>query len=383
MVDKRSRPKKPEQRSLFEALQKRTQPVSDLGAAKLTDDRKDVEPAPAAGAAKRPDDAGEIGPAVVSKEQLELSVRIPRQVRIGTSSWSFPGWERIVYDQMASEKVLARHGLKAYAKHPLLTTVGIDRTYYAPISAAQFAEYAAAVGADFRFLVKAHEFCTTSRFPDQPRYGKRRGQENPYFLDARYAAETVVAPCVEGLKEKLGPLVFQFMPQDLKAVGGASKLVERLHTFLKALPAEVLYSVEIRNREVLCEPYREALADARASHCFTVHPRMPSVAAQGRLIYPDAEALRGCRGLVVRWMLGGNLEYETAREMYEPFDQLVAEDKKSREDIADLCARACEVAVPAFVVINNKAEGSAPLSVFRLAAEVAARLKNVQGPAAR
>ena len=28
---------------------------------------------------------------------------------------------------------LARHGLEAYAKHPLLRTVGLDRTYYRPI----------------------------------------------------------------------------------------------------------------------------------------------------------------------------------------------------------------------------------------------------------
>jgi uncharacterized protein YecE (DUF72 family) len=30
---------------------------------------------------------------------------------------------------------LARTGLRAYAQHPLLRSVGIDRTYYAPIQA--------------------------------------------------------------------------------------------------------------------------------------------------------------------------------------------------------------------------------------------------------
>ena len=80
---------------------------------------------------------------------------------LGTSSWSFPGWSGLVYGRpAASESRLARDGLAAYASHPLLTTVGIDRGFYAPLDAATFAGYAAQVPAGFRFLVKAPALVT-------------------------------------------------------------------------------------------------------------------------------------------------------------------------------------------------------------------------------
>ena len=69
---------------------------------------------------------------------------------LGTSSWSFPGWAGIVYDSKVSQTTLARHGLAAYARHPLFRTVCIDRTYYSPITAEDFARYESAVPEDFR-----------------------------------------------------------------------------------------------------------------------------------------------------------------------------------------------------------------------------------------
>ena len=64
-----------------------------------------------------------------------IAARLPKTVRFGTSSWSFPGWAGIVYPRRASASELAREGLLEYARHPLLTTVGIDRGFYAPIPA--------------------------------------------------------------------------------------------------------------------------------------------------------------------------------------------------------------------------------------------------------
>jgi len=63
------------------------------------------------------------------------------------------------------------------------------------------------------------------------------------ILQASYAADMVVAPFVEGLGEKAGPLVFQFPPQDTRAFGGPARFVERLHAFFAALPRGPLYAV--------------------------------------------------------------------------------------------------------------------------------------------
>lgn len=290
---------------------------------------------------------------------------MPANVRLGTSSWSFPGWVNIVYDRTLTESQLARHGLAAYAQHPLLRMVGVDRTYYAPIPASTFAAYASVTPPGFRFLVKAHELCLLPRFGARNRYGRASGEPNERFLDPHYAAEQVVAPAIEGLGERLGPIVFQLSPLDLRAVGGASALLDRLAAFLAVLPRGPLYAVELRSHKLLTPRYAELLTATRACHCYNVHPSMPPIEEQVARVAPAAQP-----AWVVRWMLFGQNQYEEARERYAPFDRLVDEDPRSRGAIAIECLNAAARGQPAFVVINNKAEGSAPLSLFTLAQEI-------------
>ena len=82
-----------------------------------------------------------------------VAAQLPVTLRLGTSSWSFVGWNGIVYAPGTKQNQLAHGGLAAYGKHPLLRTVGIDRTFYAPIAEDLFAQYAVSVPPDFRFLV--------------------------------------------------------------------------------------------------------------------------------------------------------------------------------------------------------------------------------------
>jgi len=309
---------------------------------------------------------GPVGPAPVTDTQRSIAAALPPLVRLGTSSWSFPGWAGIVYDRAASTEALARDGLRAYASHPLLRTVGIDRTYYAPLAARAFAAYAAAVPDDFRFLVKAHEVCTVPHFPERAGGTRHAPGPNAMFLDAGYAADLVVAPMLEGLGAKAGPLVFQFTPMRPALVGGPDRFAERLYAFLAALPRGPLYAIELRTPALLTAAYAAALAAVGACHCFTVHPTMPDLAAQAAVV--DVEP---APATVVRWMLGGDQRYEAARERYRPFDRLVDEDPPARAAIAARCVTAARATQPAYVVINNKAEGSAPLSGFQLAATIA------------
>lgn len=301
-----------------------------------------------------------VGRAVVSPELAAVAHRLPHGVYLGTSSWAFPGWHGLVYDRVASESHLARHGLAAYAQHPLLRAVGIDRTYYAPLTATDFAAYAAAVPEGFRFLVKAHAMCTQAYVTRHDRSAARRGERNALFLDAAYATEQVVHPCVEGLGHKAGPLLFQFPPQDVQAVSGPQRFAERLHAFLAALPRGPLYAVELRNAELLVPAYVAALADLGASHCYNVHPRMPTLQAQQQIVL-------SAPALVVRWMLHPRLGYDEAKGRYQPFDRLIDADPGNRAAIARLCLDAVSGGRPAYMIANNKAEGSAPLTVFRLA----------------
>lgn len=335
--------------------------------------------APAPGVTE-PDAFAAPEPAPVTPELLDLGARLPAQVRLGTSSWSFPGWTGLVYAREASQLTLARGGLPAYARHPLLRTVGIDRTFYGPVPTETFRAWADAVPETFRFLAKAHEELTLAHFPHRERYGARRGERNPRFLDAAYAIDAVVAPFVEGLGAKAGPLVFQFPPQDVGRLGGPEHLAERLHAFLVRLPKGPLYGVEVRNRELLVPAYRQALAAAGAVPVLAAWGPMPAVTRQAELT-----GAASARALVVRWMLRAGLGYEEARELYAPFDRLIHEDADTRTGIAELAAATEALGRPVFVTINNKAEGSAPVSAQLLARAIVEHLgpANVATPPGR
>ncbi len=308
---------------------------------------------------------GPVEPAAASAEAIELASRLPARIRLGTSSWSFPGWAGIVFAEKASEQKLSREGLSAYARHPLFRAVGLDRTHYAPMTTEQFAAHAAQVHDEFRFLVKAHEACTIFKWPDHPRYGKRKGTDNELFLQVDHATKNVVEPAVVGLGAKLGTIVFQCAPQPLKPIGGPEAFIDRLHRFLAALPklpAGSRYAVEVRNRELLTEAYAAALADAGAVNCLTSMGRMPSLPEQ----WSRAKAGKGGL-LVVRWMVRRGETYESAVERYEPFDRIVDDDPLTRLEIAQLAIQAAADEQEVIVVANNKAEGSAPLSLIALA----------------
>lgn len=303
-----------------------------------------------------------VGPAVVDEHLATIAGRLSPTLRMGTSSWSFPGWEGLVYDRRVSQKTLARHGLAAYAGHPLLRTVGLDRTYYRSISAEDFRAYADVVSDDFLFLVKADRLVTSPHDPEG--YGVRR--PNPLFLDPAFATDTIVGPMVEGLGEKAGPLLFQFSPIPPNLVGGRAAFIDRLQGFIEALPQGVLYAIELRTAAFLTEGYADLLETVGAAHCYNVHPAMASLSRQLSIVSPFYQP-----ALVIRWMLHAGLQYEVAKDRYEPFDRIVDEDAESRERIAVAVLDALVAERPAFVIANNKAEGSAPQSIFRLAERIA------------
>jgi uncharacterized protein YecE (DUF72 family) len=295
-----------------------------------------------------------------SAEHGGLAAALPDGVRLGTMSWSFPGWRGIVYGKDAPVGSLSELGLGAYGKHPLLGAVEIDRSYYDPLSATVLRAYAEQVPSSFRFLVKAHEACSVRRYPRHARYGTKRGTLNPHYLDPGYARDAVVGPVQSGLGEKLGALLFQFPP--LAELEAPEAFADALGAFLGALHRGVTYAVELRTPALLSSRYGDALAAAGAVHCHNAWSGMPTILAQARQLPPASR-----HPLVVRWLLAPGEAYDDARDRFRPFDRIGSEDLAVRSMIARLVARAAARNVPALVLINNKAEGCAPESAFRLA----------------
>lgn len=298
-----------------------------------------------------------VGSAPAAAELESLRAQVPPRIRLGTSSWSFPGWAGIVYDRQHSEQTLARDGLAAYARHPLLRTVSIDRTYYAPIDAHAFAAYAGDVPDDFRFLVKADRLLTDP---------EAESTTGAHFLDPGHAALAVVEPASSGLGGKLGAIVFQFSPRSAGSHGGPRRFASMLREFLASLPQGPLYAVELRTPALMTPDYVRALDVSGAAHCYTVHPSMLSLSEQLDRIPARANPM-----LIIRWMLREGLDYEGARASYAPFNRLVAEDPAARNEIARASLECARDERDVIVCVNNKAEGSAPLSAIRLAEAIA------------
>lgn len=292
-------------------------------------------------------------------EIFALGRRLPTSIRLATSSWSFPGWRGLVYAEEYSANALARNGLRAYSQHPLLGAAGLDRTFYGPLTTAQSAALAAQVPDDFRFVVKAPRSLTTA--------ATSQSGASPLCdpLDWQWASDNFLIPLSEGMGHKLGVVVFQFQPHRPNAFGEPAAFAQRLYAFLSRLPNGPRYAVEIRNREWLNQNYVDALCAANAVHCLSVHPRLPGIWEQLRLA---GAAVKD--GVVLRWNLGHGRAYKQAYDRYAPFNKIVDPDLLNRDHIARLCARAALANKPAYVCVNNKAEGCAPASIERLASAI-------------
>ncbi len=264
----------------------------------------------------------------------------------------------MVYDGEFRDATLAREGLPAYSKHPLMRTVSIDRTFYAPIGENEYARYATQVPNGFRFLIKAPMAITSSYL----RSDTGGFSDSPHFLDVEYAIDEFIAPCTAGLGTKCGPLVFQCPRQGRATTGNPDPFINRLYRFLKALPQGVLYAVEVRDPELLTERFFKCLNATGVRFCIASHARMPSPREQiERAQQMDAGPF------IARWSLHAGFKYETAKAKYFPFDKIVDEDSDSRESLVQESIRTLNAGFPVYVVINNKAEGSAPLSVGKFA----------------
>ncbi|AUX43048.1 hypothetical protein SOCE26_044880 [Sorangium cellulosum] len=336
-------------------------------------------PGPAAGPAPSSPAAGAAGAAdvmaAVYEDAARVAARLPGGVHLGTSSWSFPGWQGLVYARRQSTEELARDGLAEYARHPLLTTVGIDRSFYAPIPDSDFLRYRAQLPDGFRCICKALHAVVSqvlhhSQSPSDEGEGhaaaRGRPEPNPDFLSVPLFLSRVAAPLLSVFRAHAGPVLIELSP-----VGPAHRLpprefFDRLDAFLGALPRELAYAVELRERAYLTGEYREILGARGVAHTYSYWRNMPLPGAQA-----DVVPVSNAPFALVRLLLKPGRRYEAEQRRFHPFDKVVEPDPAMREDVARIVCEAAALGVESFVLVNNKAEGSAPLTVRAIAEQVA------------
>jgi uncharacterized protein YecE (DUF72 family) len=270
-----------------------------------------------------------------------------------------------VYPASATQAQLARSGLSDYASHPLLRTVGIDRSYYAPIPTDDLQRYASQLPPGFPCCAKAPSTVTsaTVSVPGRP----ASLEANPDFLSAERLSRELLEPFAAAFRDHAGPFLIECPPSRGRV--GADEFVERLDRMLSDLPREFRYAIELREQAWLTPAYTQVLQRHGAAHVFNYWSAMPMPLAQAGVVQLETLPF-----LVVRLLLRPGMWYEDQRERFQPFDRLVEPDEQMRREVVELIARAVARAMPAYILVNNKAEGSAPLTIRELARRVAGSL---------
>jgi uncharacterized protein YecE (DUF72 family) len=291
--------------------------------------------------------------------------RLPQTIYLGTSTWAFPGWKGLVYHRAyKSQKDFTANSLGEYATIPWFRTVCVDSFFYNPPKPETLAHYAALVPENFRWVSKVWERLTIATYPKHPRYGANAGRANPDFLNTDLFKEAVLAAYQDPeVRARTGPFVFQFAPFSERVIRYRD-FVDRLAEFLRAIPSDFHYAVEVRNPEILETGYFKALNEARVAHCFNHWNAMVP-------LYQQMRAAAEAGGLtadfyIARLLTPLGTSYQNAEELFEPYDKVRAPNAQMRGDVLRLVRRALSTNKRAFVTANNKAEGNSPLTMVSI-----------------
>ena len=292
----------------------------------------------------------------VERDEIRaLAARVPEQVLFGTSTWTYPGWTGLVYHRSYPKSAPAARMLEEYARFPLFRTVGIDSSFYRPPSPATLEAYARALPPGFPCVSKVWEQITIHTHGGQ-REGPR-GQLNPDYLNAAMFLEEMYRPYQEHFQGHAGPFVFEFQASRLRP----QEFINRLDEFFGKLPREGQYAVEVRNDDYLIPAYFAVLREHGVAHVFNSWTRMPPIGTQ--LDLPGAIT---STFMVVRALLRPGMKYDEAVDAYSPYDRIREPNPELRWDIARVIDQATTMRIPAYILVNNRAEGSAPRTIMEI-----------------
>lgn len=304
--------------------------------------------------------------ALPTTDQLRsLAERLPATALFGTSSWNYPGWKGLVYRQDYPRTGASARMLEEYARFPLFRTVGIDSTFYGPPAPRTLLSYAKYLPAGFRAVSKVWDRITVHTFP-RARYLTGGGELNPDFLNPDLFRAEVLDPYLAHFRDHVGPFVFEFQTIARSARLSGQAFADRLDTFFSRLPRDAPYAVEVRNPEFLVPPYFAVLREHNVAHVFNAWTRMPPVGEQ--LALPGALP---APFTVARILLRPGRTYSEAVDAFAPYDRIQEPNAGLRQDVVQLIRRASALRIPAYLLVNNRAEGSAPLTIAAIAELVA------------
>lgn len=140
------------------------------------------------------------------------------QMHIGTSGWSYKHWKGLFYPEKIHNSDMLFHYAKTFG------TVEINSAFYGMPSKHTLQKWHQSVPDHFLFSVKASRYITHQKKLSDPKPGLKK-----FFGRIQY------------LGDKLGPVLFQLPPH-------WHKNLDRISTFIKALPRDHRYVFEFRDK---------------------------------------------------------------------------------------------------------------------------------------
>jgi uncharacterized protein YecE (DUF72 family) len=157
---------------------------------------------------------------------------------VGTSAFTAAGWEGAFYPDRTKPADFLRH----YTQH--FNSVEVDSTFYRTPSKSTVQGWASKTPDGFVFSAKIPQIITHEKVLVD--------------CDAEFQQFVEV---MDTLGEKLGPLLFQFGYFNRTVFRGVNDFLARLRPFLKKLPKEHKFAVEIRNENWLAPQFIETLRE--------------------------------------------------------------------------------------------------------------------------
>jgi uncharacterized protein YecE (DUF72 family) len=296
-----------------------------------------------------------------SPEVVELAGHIPASIRFGTSTWTYDGWFGDVYHRRYRGPQPASR-LEEYARYPLFRTVGIDSAFYDPPSEEELASYARALPSGFPCVSKVWDRITAKRLgQDAPQPGLA-GMRNPDFLNAALFKDSVLGPYSRVFRDHAGCFVFEFQAMRGKDLPDPLQWADQLDDFLKELPRDFRYAVELRNPELLTGVHGEVLKRHGVAHVFNSWTEMPPIGEQVELGWTVSADFT-----VARALLKPGRRYSDAVKQFQPYDRVQEPQPTLRRDLLRLINLSLRRRIEAFILANNRAEGNAPGTIRAVA----------------
>jgi uncharacterized protein YecE (DUF72 family) len=253
----------------------------------------------------------------------------PRNVYVGTSGWKYPDWLGSFYPADSKPQDMIHY----YARY--FRAVEIDSTYYTIPARSVVAEWKENTPPGFVFAAQVPGVITHQKVMKDCQH------ELTTFLNS-----------VELLGDRLGPLLLQFPYFNRNTFASRAQFDKLLLPFLKTLPREFKFAVEIRNKNWISWDFLEILRDHSVAFVVIAQAWMPSIDVLARAL----DLL--CGDFFYARFIGDRKEVKA-----QHWDNL-SEDKTSElivwiEELKKIADRASRT----YAFFNNHYAGFAPGSV--------------------